>query len=532
MKRTFGGETNVNIVDLVEKNAHLYPDETAYIEIRPLTKVRKEISWTRFHERTNRLANALLDRGIGRGRSVLLIGRNSINWLESYFAVLKTGAWVVPLNFRFTDRDILYCAAVAEPAAFIYDPGYAERIETIHPSMPTIQCYIPITQDHPRDGETMEDLIESSPPVSPVVTLRNDDACALYFTSGTTGDPKPVLVTHVNLFCAAICEVTNSRLDHRDSLLMMPPLYHLAIGHLLGFLLVGGRAALLTEKIRPDYILNAMAEERISCLFLLVPWAIDLLEALDRGEIRIEEYDLTSWRYTQMGAQTIPSSLVKRLKTYFPHMQFNTSYGLSESGGPGVVHLGIENEQKVGAIGRPAIMWDARIVDPEGKDVKPGEVGELIVKGSGIMREYHGNPELTARTIRDGWLYTGDLAKWDEDGFIFLVDRKKDLVICGGENIFPAEVEDIIQQHPKVHDVAVIGTPDERLGEIVTAVIQTVSGDSLTEEEIKTFCQENLPRYKCPRSFIFDTVPRSATGKIEKPKLRKRYGRGARERNG
>ena len=225
-----------------------------------------------------------------------------------------------------------------------------------------------------------------------------------------------------------------------------------------------------------------------------------------------------------MGAQAIPPSVVHRLKEYFPKIQYSTVYGLSGGGGPGLIYLGVENEHKIGAIGKATMMWDARIVEDNGRDVNQGEVGELIVKGDGVMLEYYKNPDLTAQSIRKGWLYTGDLARMDDDGFIFLVDRKKDLVISGGENIFPIEVEEIIRQHPNVYDVAVIGTPDVRLGEIVTAVIQTVSGKSLSDEEIKAFCEEKLPRYKRPRSVIFDTVPRSATGKIEKPKLRNKYG--------
>jgi acyl-CoA synthetase (AMP-forming)/AMP-acid ligase II len=514
----------MNIVDLVEKNAQLYPDHTAYVEIRPLTKVRKEISWMGFQERTNRLANALLARGIGKGQSVFLLARNSINWLESYFAVLKTGAWIVPLNFRFTNDDILFCASVAKPAAFILDEDYAGRIEEIRTSMPTIQSYISIARtSRAGDMETLEILMEKASPAPPETFLQNDEPCALYFTSGTTGAPKPVLVTHVNLSCTGISEATNNGLDQNDSLLMMPPLYHLAIGHLLGLLFVGGKTVLLTEQIKPNYILETLANEKISYLFLLVPWALDLLEALDRGEIQKADYDLNSWRFTQMGAQAIPPSLVMRLKAHFPQMLYDTTYGLSESTGPGVVHLGIQNEHKVGAIGKASLMWNARILDNDGKDVPQGEVGELVLKGYGVMREYYKNPELTAHTIRKGWLYSGDLAKMDEDGFIFLVDRKKDLVICGGENIYPLEVEEVILQHPNVYDVAVIGTPDDRLGEIVTAVIQTVSGETLTKEEVDAFCETHLPRYKRPRAVLFDTVPRSPTGKIEKPKLRKKY---------
>jgi len=224
-----------------------------------------------------------------------------------------------------------------------------------------------------------------------------------------------------------------------------------------------------------------------------------------------------------MGAQPIPPTLIHRWKKYFPEMQFDNTYGLSESAGPGTVHLGIGNERKIGAIGRPGILWDARIVDDHGEDVRRGEIGELIVKGNGIMKEYYKNPELTAETIRKGWLLTGDLAKMDEEGFIYLVDRKKDLIISGGENIYPVDVEAVILTHTKVRDVAVIGTSDERLGEIVTAIIELREGEAATQEEMKSFFEQNLPRYKRPRKIFFDHIPRSSTGKIEKPKLRVKY---------
>ena len=513
----------MNVVDLVEKNARLFPDDIAYIEIRPVTKVRKEVTWIRFHERTNRLANALLDKGIEKGKSVLLMGKNSISWLESYFAVLKTGAWIVPLNFRFTNDEILFCVEVAKPSAFIFDGDYAARIHTLRQSMPSIKIYINIKEAHSGQGYSLETLMEGAQPGSPGIHLGNEEASALYFTSGTTGDPKPVLLTHGSVMCSALSEATNHHIEHDDHFLMMPPLYHLAIAHLLGLLVAGGVTVLLTEKITPEYIIESIDREGISVLFLLVPWALDLLNALDKGKISKDNYNLDKLRLTHMGAQAIPPSVVHRLKEYFPWMQYSTDYGLSESSGPGPVYLGPANEHKIGAIGKPTIMWDARIVDEMGRDVDKHEVGELIIKGDGVMREYYKNPDLTGKTIRNGWLYTGDLALEDDDGFIYLVDRKKDLVISGGENIFPVEVEEIIQRHPKVYDVAVIGIPDERLGEIVTAVIQAVDGETISIEEINDFCEKNLPRYKRPRSIIFDAVPRSATGKIEKPKLRKKY---------
>ncbi|MCJ7594888.1 MAG: AMP-binding protein, partial [Desulfobacterales bacterium] len=318
-------------------------------------------------------------------------------------------------------------------------------------------------------------------------------------------------------------EATNERWEQRDSLLMMPPFYHLAIGHLLGCILAGGRAVLLTEQVTPRHIFENISKERLSLAFLLVPWVLDILQALDKGEIKKEDYDFSDWRLLYMGAQPTPPSLIHRWKSYFPAMQFDNVYGLSETTGPGTVHLGIGNERKLGAIGRPGLLWDVRIVDDKGEDLPQGEVGEIIVKGAGIMKEYYKNPALTAKTIRKGWLFTGDLGKFDEEGFIYLVDRKKDLVISGGENVYPGEVEEVIQRHPKVRDVAVIGIPDERLGEIVAAVIETTPGQVLSEEEMTSFCEKNLPRYKRPRRIIFDQVPRSSTGKTEKPKLRAKY---------
>jgi acyl-CoA synthetase (AMP-forming)/AMP-acid ligase II len=203
-------------------------------------------------------------------------------------------------------------------------------------------------------------------------------------------------------------------------------------------------------------------------------------------------------------------------------MAYDTTYGLSESTGPGCVHLGIENEHKVGAIGLPGFNWETRIVNENGNPVKMGDVGELVVRGDGVMREYYKNPEATAKTLRDGWLYTGDMAKLDEDGFIFLVDRKKDVIITGGENIFPVEIEDFLHTLSGVKDVAAIGYPDERLGEVVTVIIDVVPGKTVTEDEVLKFC-ERLPKYKRPKKVFFGEIPRNPTGKIEKPKLRKKY---------
>ncbi|HOC45779.1 MAG TPA: AMP-binding protein, partial [Syntrophorhabdaceae bacterium] len=263
-------------------------------------------------------------------------------------------------------------------------------------------------------------------------------------------------------------------------------------------------------------------EEGGTIVWLLVPWAQDILLKFDKGEIKPANYKLDQWRLMHIGAQPVPPALIKHWKEYFPGMDYDTNFGLSESTGPGCVHLGLGNEHKIGAIGIPGFNWEFKIVDENNVTVKAGDPGELCVRGNGVMREYYKNPEATKKSLIDGWLMTGDMARIDEDGFIWLVDRKKDIIITGGENVFPVEVEDFLYTNPKIKDAAAIGIPDDRLGEIVTVVIELKPGETMTEEEAIKFC-EPLPRYKRPRKVFFGDVPRNPTGKIEKPKLRKQY---------
>lgn len=291
--------------------------------------------------------------------------------------------------------------------------------------------------------------------------------------------------------------------------------------HWFGSLYTGSRAVLLKGN-SPESIFRAVSEERCTIVWLLVPWAQDILAALDSGKLKIEDFHLKQWRLMHIGAQPIPPSLIKRWLQYFPHHKYDTNYGLSESTGPGCVHLGLENVHKVGAIGIPGYGWKTKIVDEEGRTVKQGEIGELCVKGPGVMVEYYKNPEATAEILKDGWLFTGDMARQDEDGFIFLVDRKKDVIISGGENLYPVQIESFLMKNDKIHDAAVIGLQDERLGEIAAAIIQVKEGMTLTEDEVDKFCVD-LPRYKRPRKIIFAQVLRNPTGKIDKPKLREIY---------
>ena len=531
------------ITDFWEKNARLYGQETALVEINPSetrdqvttwwefnlienagedAPYRREMSWKDFDRRANRFANLLLSRGLKRGTKVAVLLMNCLEWLPVYFGVLKAGCIAVPMNYRYSSDEIKYCLELADVEVLVFGPEFVSRIDAIVNNIPSVRMRFFVGDDCPVYAEDCISLMGFCSSSAPPIAMEETDDAVIYFSSGTTGFPKAILHNHQSLVHACLTEQNHHSQRRNDVFLCIPPLYHTgAKMHWFGSLLSGSKAVLL-RGIKPEWILRAVTEERCTIVWLLVPWAQDLLDAIDSGRVDLSQFRLDQWRLMHVGAQPVPPSLIRRWMKVFPHHQYDTNYGLSESIGPGCVHLGVENIHKVGAIGKPGYGWEARIVDDHGVDVAPGEVGELIVKGNGVMTCYYKNPEATAEVLKNGWLYTGDMAKEDEDGFIYLVDRKKDVVISGGENIYPVQIEDFLRTHNKIKDVAVIGLPDTRLGEITAAIIEIKEGMQCTEDEINQFCKA-LPRYKRPRKIIFDKVPRNPTGKIEKPVLRERY---------
>ena len=533
------------ITDFLEKNARVKPDGVALVEINPALqpdhtvtwreynliesassgKYRREITWREFDRQANRFANLLLSRGVQKGDKVAILLMNCIEWLPIYFGVLKTGALAVPMNFRYTAEEIAYCLDLSDASVLVTGPEFVGRVEQVMPRLGAIRHFFFVGDDTPAFADNYESYIGYCSSTAPAVELLEQDDAAIYFSSGTTGFPKAILHSHEALVSACLTEQKHHGQTKDDVFLCIPPLYHTgAKMHWFGSLITCGKAVLL-RGVKPEWVLQAVSDEKATIVWLLVPWVQDILDSIDRGDIKLSNYRLSQWRLMHVGAQPVPPSLITRWLKVFPNQQYDTNYGLSESIGPGCVHLGVENVHKVGAIGKAGYLWQTRIVDDHMNDVPAGEVGELAVKGPGVMKCYYKNPQATAEVLRGEWLCTGDMARQDEDGFIFLVDRKKDVIISGGENLYPVQIEDFLRANPKIKDVAVIGMPDERLGEIAAAVIEAKAGETLTESEVQDFCLE-LPRYKRPRKIIFAEVPRNPTGKIEKPKLRERYGAG------
>lgn len=531
------------ITEILKKNADFYPNDISLVEVNPKLEnnknmtwrefslmqstsaetYRKEITWGEFQKRSNRFANLLLSRGIKKGEKVAVLLMNCLEWLPIYFGILETGAIAVPLNFRYTSDEIAYCLEKADAEYIVFGPEFIGRVEEICYKVPRIKMWIYAGEDCPAYAESYDRLVTFCSSKLPDIKLTDEDDAAIYFSSGTTGFPKAILHTHRSLMHAARVEQNHHGQTKDDTFLCIPPLYHTgAKMHWFGSLMVGGKAVLL-KGTSPEWIIKTVSEEHCTIVWLLVPWAQDILDAIDRGEIDLSKYTLEQWRLMHIGAQPVPPSLIKRWKKIFPHHLYDTNYGLSESIGPGCVHLGVENIEHIGAIGKAGFGWQTKIVDEKHQPVEDGKVGELAVKGDGVMKCYYKDEEATREILSDGWLYTGDMAMADKDGFIYLVDRKKDVIISGGENIYPVQIEDFLRANDAIADVAVIGLPDRRLGEIVAAVIQVKEGSTLSEEQVEAFCQE-MPRYKRPKKIIFADVPRNPTGKIEKPKLRKIYG--------
>ena len=529
------------ITEILERNAALFGEETSLVEINPdindcktswrdydlvetnpANKYRREMTWREFDDKANRLANFLLDRGLQKGQKVAILLMNGLEWLPIYFGILKMGAIAVPLNYRYTADEIKYCLELADCDVLIFGPEFNDRVAAIKDEIPDIKMRLFVGQGRPAFSESYYALTACCSSVNPKIPLTKEDDAAIYFSSGTTGFPKAILHAHQSLMTACEAEMNHHKQTREDNFLCIPPLYHTgAKMHWFGSLLSGSKAVLL-RSTAPEAIIKTVSDEEITIVWLLVPWAQDILDSIERGDIKLEDYRISKWRMMHIGAQPVPPSLIRRWKKYFPNQDYDTNYGLSESIGPGCVHLGIENIHKVGAIGTAGYSWQLKVVGESGSPVKQGQVGELCVKGPGLMKCYFRNPEATEAVLKEGWLLTGDMARIDEDGFVYLVDRKKDVIISGGENLYPVQIENFLRDHQAIKDAAVIGIPDKRLGEIAAAVIELKPGFHCTEEEIMKFSM-GLPRYKRPRKIIFEEIPRNPTGKIEKPRLREKH---------
>jgi acyl-CoA synthetase (AMP-forming)/AMP-acid ligase II len=515
----------MNYANYAAVHARHLADKICLIERTPSVNQRRTLTWRQFNDEINKVANYLSkDLGIKDGDFVMHLQNNSLEWLITYYGIIKIGAVVVPLNFRFVGADILYAAKISNPKAFIIGSEFLPVVQPVQKDLKTVRQYICVGESVPDDMIDYRTLAASSDTSEAIIDVAGHHDLAMMFTSGTTGDPKPVLHTHDSLNNTAIGNGMSYFVEKNDNYVFFLPLYHSGTMFLWApFYATGAVGTILREFNDPKWIIEAIAEEKGTDVLFVVPIAVAILNAVANGEINLDDYDLTSWRYMEIGAQPVPFDVMKRLVETLPCGCSNI-YGITEGGGGGLFNLYPEEVlHKPGSIGKPTFGMDAKIVDFDDTELPAGKVGELLLKTNRMMKGYYQNPELTQKSLKNDWLYTGDLVKADEEGYYYIVDRAKDMVTSGGENIFPVEIEDALMDHPKIDDVACIGYPDERLVEIVLAIVQLKDGESMTEEDLIEFAKTKMATYKVPRKVIFDEVLRNPTGKLMKPKLREKY---------
>ncbi|NLI67371.1 MAG: long-chain fatty acid--CoA ligase [Bacilli bacterium] len=499
----------MNIGTTLMRNANRIPDKLAF-KFGPKTYTYKEMN-----EYVNRLANGLLARGIDKGDKIGIMMKNSDLFVMAFYAIMKAGAVAVPINFRLTEREVEYILKDSDSVALFFDVDYADIIQKATENNDKLRLLI--AKDHVLENQlTFEEVYSSNKDEPDVVVSERDDAEILY-TSGTTGNPKGALFDHLRVLQVGMNVAITFQLNAEDNLLHLAPLFHSAQLNL--FLISGtyvGATQVIHEEFNPIKVLETIEKEKITFFFGIPTMYNFLLQVPNK-----EDYDLSSIKRYGYGAAPMPTSLIEQTIKLFNNKQIYNLCGLTEAGPGGILLHPEDHEQYAGAGGRPILGTEVKVVDDDGNPIKPGEVGELLIRSDMVMKEYYKKPKETAETLRDGWLYTGDLATVNEVGIYTLVDRKKDMIITGGENVYSTEVEHILYRYPDVLEAAVIGVPDPTWGERVAAVVVPKEGRNIDYEDLRAFCREHLAGYKTPTIFFEEKLlPRNASGKVLKYKLR------------
>jgi acyl-CoA synthetase (AMP-forming)/AMP-acid ligase II len=517
----------LNTTDFLNIATAICPDKTAIVF------EDKRYTFSQLTERVNRLANGLIKLGVKKGDRVAFLQVNCNQCVETYFAVAKTGAIYLPLNFRAKEKEVSYMLNSAEAGTLIVGERYISMINSIRPELKSIKNLISIENKHD-DMLYYEDIISSSPADEVITEIDEDDTTMLMYTAGTTGFPKGVMLAHNSFSIYVLENVTPPDPEADERNILTVPLYHVAGIQAMMAAIYGGRMLVMERQFEPKEWMELVEKEKANRAMMVPTMLKQLLDHPD-----FSKHNLSSLKVITYGAAPMPIPVIKQALEVFPGVSFINAFGQTETASTITalnpedhVLTGTEEEKekklkRLASIGKPMSDVEMKVVDEDGKELPQGEVGEILARGPRVMSGYWKDEEKTAKTIdKDGWVHTGDVGYVDEDGYYFLSGRSSDMIIRAGENISPEELENVIREHPKVEDVAVIGVPDETWGEEPRAVVIPKKGEKPTEEEIMEHCRQNLASFKRPRTVVFvDDLPRNPMGKLIKKDIREKYGK-------
>ncbi|KGM45098.1 long-chain-fatty-acid--CoA ligase [Neobacillus niacini] len=501
----------MNIVNTLVQNTSRHPEKMA------LTFENRSYTYSEFNKLVNRFANGLLIQGVKKGEKIALMMKNSDSFAIAYYACAKIGAVIVPMNFRLVEREVSYILDQSDSVLVICDQEYEALVQEAKSGISHVRQVITVEKPTIIGNLSIEAVL-SDKDDEPPIEIKNTDDLHILYTSGTTGNPKGAVFDHQRVTNVIVSLMGTLGYHSEEKFIHIAPLFHAAqlVICLTSSLFIGA-SNVIHREFNPTAIFRDIEKYKISTFFAVPTMYMFLLQFPDK-----DQYDVSSIKRFLYGAAPMSGDQVKACMSFFKSQNFYSLCGLTEAGPSGIYLSPEDHQTKVGSAGKNALFLnEVKLVAPNGQETKPGEVGELTFKGRTIMKEYYKKPKETAETIRDGWLHTGDLGIKDEDGYVYIVDRSKDMIITGGENVYSVEVENVLHSHPQIQDVAIIGSPDPEWGEVVTAVIVRKTGKTIDQTELEAFCRRHLSAYKIPRKVIFkDELPRNASGKLLKFRLR------------
>ena len=512
-------KTNIGL--FLKKRAEICPNREAVVEYER----DRRFTFAELNARSNRVANALLEAGIKPGDRVATLLKNGVEFIETYFAVAKIGAVFVPLNWRLVAAELSYILGDCGARALVYDSDFDDTVNKLaEGEADALDVMLWLRRENADGGAPAwatdyEQLTGGTCADEPPVGAWDNDNLFIMYTSGTTGRPKGVVHSHEGMLWSQLTSMSTSDMRDGDRWLLAMPMFHVGTMSPASLLVHRGGGGVIMRELDIGEMFRCIEQEKVT-IFMAVPAMLQFMLVVPERK----ECDISSVRWIATGAAPVPVSLLREYETL--GIRICQAYGLTESCGPGTLLLPEDAEAKVGSCGKPQMHTEIKIVDGEGNTIPMGskEAGELLITGRHMMKEYWNKPEATAETLRDGWLYTGDICTWDADGFVTVCDRKKDMIISGGENIYPAELENVLAGCPDVQEAAVIGVASEKWGETPLALIVPAPDAKPTAESLKAYCKENLASYKVPQLFeLVDALPRNPSGKLLKPELRERF---------